>query len=222
MGIMDPNIRRRQDPAMLRAMVDAFSKAIGEELRNEPETEGDLWLGLAAGCANIGDFPRAIANSQQALNAYQSAFGSAHIKVALALDHLGKYQIANKEFEGRATAKLAVDVARKCGDPELLALCVLNAAKSFNDSGKATPEAIPLLREAIYLRTEIAPNLLACIDSTRCLVEALKALAHEGKLEEAKAILQEELVRAPKSADLLELVRTFREPVEKNNVSTNR
>ena len=71
------------------------------------------------------------------------------------------------------------------------------------------PEAIPLLREAIRLRRHDVPHFLALTDSTRLLVRALRALAAEGKQEEAMAILEQELKEAPKDGDLLKLLRTF-------------
>jgi tetratricopeptide (TPR) repeat protein len=195
---------------MLRTMMDAFSKGIGEELRNEPESEGDLWMGLATGCAEIGDYSRAITNSLQALDAYRAAFGSEQVKVAWALNRLGRYQSANNEVsKGRTNAQLAVTVARKCGNSELLAVCLLDAAKSFNNSGEPTPETIPLLRESLHLRRTVVPSLLSYLDATRSLVRALRALVVEGRAAEAKAILNEELKSDPSNADLLDLLKTF-------------
>ena len=132
-------------------------------------------------------------------------------KIALAFSRLGQFQRLDKDFSGSKTNALqAVAVARRCGDPEVLANCLLDAAQSFTESGKPTPEAIPLLRETMRLRRHDVPNFLALDNSTRQLVRALRALAAEGKQEEAMAILQEELKEAPNDGDLLKLLRTFR------------
>jgi serine/threonine protein kinase len=209
-SVLNPDLRARQDPATLRAMMDAFSQRLRVDSRNEPEVEGDIWMSLANGYASVGDYPGAITNSLEALNAYHAAFGSDHIKVALALDRLAKFQSANKEWsKGRTNAQLAVAVARKCANPDLLAVCLLDAGKLFSDSGHSTSEAIPLLREALQLRRDVVPNLMACIDSTRSLVKALQDLARKGKQDEAEAILQEELKESPADSDLLRLRELF-------------
>ena len=128
------------------------------------------------------------------------------MKVALALYHLGMFYRHNKDFsEAQAKGRQAVAVARTCSDPKTLAVCLLDAAKSFNAAGRPTPEAIPLLREAMHLRRRVVPHLLALLDGTRLLVKALEGLASEGRQDEAKAILEEELKEAPIDADLLRL-----------------
>ena len=221
-GVLNPDLRGRQDPATVRAMMDAASQRLHGDLKNEPELEGDIWLSLANGCASMGDYPGAVTNSLEALNAYHAVFGNDHMKVALALHRLAKFQYANKEtFKSRTNAQLAVAVARKYGNQELLAVCLLDAGKLFSNSGQLTPEAIPFIREALRLRRDVVPNLMACIDSTRSLVKALQALALEGKQDEAEAILREELKKAPKDPDMLKLLRTFGgEPSATNRPST--
>ena len=84
-----------------------------------------------------------------------------------------------------------------------------DAAQSFTESRIPRPEAIPLLRETMRLRRHDVPAFLALNNSTLQLVRALRALAAEGKQEEAMAILQEELKEAPKDAYLLKLLRAF-------------
>lgn len=165
---------------------------------------------MANSCASIGDYTRAVTNAQRAVNAYRLAFGEDHVKIAQALRRLGKSQRLDKDFSASKTNALqAVAVARRCGDPEVLARCLIDAARSFTESGESTTEAIPLLRETIRLRRHDVPNFLALGDSTQLLVHSLRALAAEGKQEEAMAILQEELKEAPKDSELLKLLRTF-------------
>lgn len=200
-----------QDQTLVRTvLLDYFTTRLGTELTNQPAVQADLWLGVAYSCAGTGDYPRAITNCQRAMNDYRLAFGVDHFRVALAMASLGRFQCLNKEFSAGKTNTLeAVAIARKCNNPDTLAKCLLDAAKSFSDSGKPTPETIPLLREARRLRLHVVPNLLACVDSTRLLVQALESLASQGRQDEAKAILEEELKETPEDEGLLKLLRKF-------------
>jgi tetratricopeptide (TPR) repeat protein len=147
------------------------------------------------------------------VEAYRRAFGFDHAKLALACSRLSKFQHLNGDIYGsRTNAQRAVSIARRCGDPETLADCLLEGAKSFSQSGRPAPEAIPWLREAMDLRRRVVPHLLALLDSTRLLVKALEDLASEGKLDEAKTILEEELKQDPSEGDLLSLLAAFNEP----------
>ena len=94
---------------------------------------------------------------------------------------------------------------------ETLAICLLDAGKAFCESSEPAPDAIPLLREAMLLRRNVVPHLLALSDSTQLLVRALQALAATGKQNEAEAILQEELKIAPTDAALQRLLHRFNE-----------
>jgi serine/threonine protein kinase/tetratricopeptide (TPR) repeat protein len=192
-------------------LLDFFSSRLSTELTNQPAAQGDLYLSIANSCARIGDYAPAVANSQRAVDAYRLAFGQDHVKVALAFSRLGNFQRYNKQFAaGKTNAQEAVAIARRCGDPETLAGCLINAARPFSNSDEPSPEAIPLLRETMRLRRRVVPNLMALFDSTRSLVRALQALADEGKHDEAMAILQEELKEAPSDEDLLKLLRALR------------
>ena len=203
------NSWRAKDPTLTRAGADFFSARVAVELTNQPAAQADLWLSIAAFCADMSDYRRAVTNCQRAVNAYRVA-GAEHQKLALALVRLGRFQSANKDVAaGRTNAQLAVATARTSGDPETLALCLLEAAKSFNESGEPAPEGIPFLREALHLRREVVPNLLACLDSRGSLVKALQALALEGKSDEVKAILHQELKESPSDQDLLDLLRAL-------------
>ena len=211
MTTIGPEAWRGQEAKLVRPiLLDFFSTRLGAELTNQPAAQGDLCLSLANSCARIGDYPGAVANSERAVDAYRLAFGHDHIKVALAFSRLGNFQRYNKQFgAGKTNAQEAVAIARRCGDPETLAGCLINAARPFSNSGEPSPEAIPLLRETMHLRRRVVPNLMALFDSTRSLVRALQALADEGKHDEAMAILQEELKEAPSDKDLLKLLRAL-------------
>jgi tetratricopeptide (TPR) repeat protein len=211
MGTIGPGVWSGKEAKLVRPiLLDFFAAPLGTDLTNKPAAQGDLWLSVANSCAGIADYTRAVTNAQRAVNAYRLAFGEDHVKIARALWRLGQFQRLDKDFSGSKTNALqAVAVARRCGDPEVLANCLLDAAQSFTESGKPRPEAIPLLRETMSLRRHDVPNFLSLNNSTRQLVRALRALAAEGKQEEAMAILQEELKETPKDGDLLKFLRTF-------------
>jgi hypothetical protein len=204
---VSPDTWSGQDAPLVRSiLLDFFSTRLATKLTNQPRAQGDLWLSVANSCAAIGDYGRAITNLQNSANAYRLTFGADHGKVALALSRLSRIQSKNGDVAtSRTNAKEAIRVARKFDDNETLATCLLEAAKSFSDSGVPTPEAIPWLREAMHLRRHVVPHLLALSDSTRLLVKALEGLAADGHSGEAMAILDEELRTSPKDADLRRL-----------------
>jgi serine/threonine protein kinase/tetratricopeptide (TPR) repeat protein len=213
MTTIGPGAWRGQEGKLIRpVLLDFFAARLGTDLTNQPAAQGDFWLSMANSCASIGDYTRAVTNAQRAVDAYRLAFGEDHVKIAQALRRLGKSQRLDKDFSAsKANALQAVAVARRCDDREVLARCLIDAARSFTEAGETTTEAIPLLRETVRLRRHDVPNLLALGDSTQLLVRSLRDLAAEGKQEEAMAILQEELKEAPKDAALLKLLRTFNE-----------
>ena len=160
--------------------------------------------------AAIDDYPAAVTNLQHAVAAYRSAFGDNHARLARALARLSRLQSLNHEFiAAKTNAELAVATARRGDDPETLAVCLLDAAKSHSNAGQPTPEAISLLREAMELRRNTVPHLMFLLDSTRLLVKALEGLALENRQDEATTILEEELKKAPRDGDLLRLRRAF-------------
>jgi serine/threonine protein kinase len=208
MTTIGPGAWGQQEANLVRPiLLDFFSARLGTNLTNQPEAQGDLWLSMANGCAAVGDYTRAVTNCHRAVNAYRLAFGENDAKVALAFSRLSNYQRLGKDFSGaRKNGQQSVAIARKTGNAELLAICLLDAGKAFNESGE-TSEAIPLLRETILLRRKVVGNFLALGDSTQHLVRALRALAATGKQDEAKAILQDELKKAPTDGVLQKLYR---------------
>ena len=200
-----PGTWRGHDTTLVRAMLDELSRRAGNELSKQPEAQGDIWVFIASRVAGMNDYPRAITNLQQAVEAYGRAYTNTQPRMARTLAMLGKMQSLNNELlVGKANALQGVAMARKCNDPETLAACLLDAAQSFRNSERFEPEAIPLLREALHLSREVVPNFLAGIESTRLLA---KALASDGKRDEAKALAQEALALAPSDKDLQEFLR---------------
>jgi len=210
MNATGPGVWRGQDATLVRRMLNGISEGVRESLTNQPAAQGDLWVSVGNSYAAIDDYPTAITNLQYAVIAYRTAFGDENTRLARALARLARLQSLNNDTAlAKANAEQAVDIARRCNDSETLAVCLLDAAKSFSDSERPRPEAIPLLREARQLRTHTVPHFLALLDSTRLLVKALEGLVAEGREEEAKAILEEELKQAPRDGELLKLRRAI-------------
>jgi tetratricopeptide (TPR) repeat protein len=210
---------RGQDTKVVHFMLDSLSTRVGRLLTNQPGAQGDLWVSVGGSYTTIGDYPRATKNFQLAVDAYRKAFDKPQVRLAAALGRLGRSQNLNKEFAaGRTNALLGVAMARKCNDPETLADCLLDAARSFHDSERFEPEAIPLLREAMHLRKSVVPSYFALIESTRLLA---KALASDGKKDEAKELAQKALEQAPTDTDLREfLARLDTAPAEADSNRT--
>ncbi|HAV65001.1 MAG TPA: serine/threonine protein kinase, partial [Verrucomicrobiales bacterium] len=205
-----PGVWRGQDATLVRGILNGMSQGVRRELTNQPAAQGDLWVSIGNSYAAIDDYPAAVTNLQHAVAAYRSAFGDDHARLARALARLCRLQSLNHEFiEAKTNAELAVATARRGDDPETLAVCLLDAAKSHSKAGQPAPEAIPLLREAMQLRRHTVPHLMFLLDSTRLLVKALEGLAAENRQSEAMAILEEELKLAPRDGDLLRLRRTL-------------
>jgi tetratricopeptide (TPR) repeat protein len=216
-----PGTWRGQDTTLVRAMMDELSRRAGTELSKQPQAQGDILTFIASRVVGMNDYPRAITNLEKAVEAYGRAYTNAQPRVARALAMLGKLQSSNKELvAGKTNALQGVAVARKCNDPETLAVCLLDAAESFRDSERFEPEAIPLLREAMHLRRSVVPNYFGRIESTRLLA---KALAFEGKKDEAKALAQKALEEAPSDTDLRDFLhRLDSAPAEANSNRTDR
>ena len=91
---------------------------------------------LGSAYRDIGDLSRAMTNYQQATDSYRLALGGDQVKLALALGYLGISQsFLNDIPAGQANARLGLEMARRCGDPETLAVCLANMGRSFNFYG---------------------------------------------------------------------------------------
>jgi len=210
MNSVDPGMWRGKDVTLVRQMLHGMSMRVHKELAGEPIAQGDLWLAFGNGFAGTEDYPNAITNLQMAAQAYQSAPGTQHLRLSRALRRLSRVQGVNHDAVAcRSNALLAVHFARESGDPETLASALLDGGKALNDTSQFN-DAIPLLRESVQLRRKVVPHMLACIDSTRCLVKALEGIAAMGRQDEAEVILEEELQISPVDGDLRKLRRSFR------------
>ncbi len=201
---------RGQDPVFAHRFLDRISVGVQLMLSDQPALQGDVRVGLGNSYAAIDDFPKAVTNLQLAIQAYQTAFGTQHVRLAGAVAQLGRVcRLAQNDAAARSNAQWSVAIARGCNDPETLADCLLNAAKSFTSAESPPPDAIPFLREAMEMRRHTVPHLLALLDSTRLLVKAIEGLIAVGREDEAKAILEEELRKSPEDGDLRKLQQTL-------------
>ena len=210
-----PAIRRGMDTKLVHAMTDELSRRANVELVNQPQAQGDILVFLANRISAIDDIPRAITNLQKAVEAYRRAGTNAQLRLARTLVTLGSFQNRNNELAAaRSHALLGIEVARQCGDFETLATCLLDAAKVLNDSGEPGSEVIPILRESLELRGTVVPSYLAQIETMRMLA---KALAADGKSDEANRLAEQALEQAPTDADLKSFLHELAQASTKTN-----
>jgi tetratricopeptide (TPR) repeat protein len=166
-----PSVARGRDGTVLREILGHAGERIDRELRDQPEAQGDLWLTLGKTYSDIGDRRSAVTNFQRAVESYQLAFHAPNTNLALALGLLGMSQAGEGDVKaGKVNSTLAVEMARKCGNPQTLAACLESLARSFHqwfvqEGAQFLPEAATLRRR---LGTNTA-NLIALGDTLRLL-----------------------------------------------------
>ena len=184
-----PSVARGRDATLLREILDKAAGRVDVELNEQPELRGDLRLTLGSVYADIGDLPRALTNYQRATDSYRVAFGDNNVKLALALGNLGQYQsFLNDIPAGEASARLGLEMARRCGDPETLAACLANVARSFNFYSMGSTQGVPYIREAIALRQKLNNNPVALADCMEWLACCL------GDGEESESMVRQALI----------------------------
>jgi tetratricopeptide (TPR) repeat protein len=160
-----PSVARGRDATLLREILDKTATRVGSDLKDRPDVQGDLWFALGNTYQDINDYPSAITMFRGAVESYRRAFGDENSKVAIALAHLGRCQSFNKDVAtGKANAQLGLAMARKCHDPETLASCLLDMARSFDFWDMGTSQGAPYAREAVELRTQFGNDPAALAD----------------------------------------------------------
>ena len=163
-----PSVARGRDATVLREMLDKTAARVGDEFKDQPEVQGDLWFTLGLTFVDIGDRPRAVTNYQHAVDNYRQAPGSRSAKLARALGALGNTQcFLNDLAHGQTNCQLALDIARQCGDEKILAACLMDRACSFAVWGMTTREGVPYAREAAGLYRQLGTNpvsLASCLN----------------------------------------------------------
>jgi eukaryotic-like serine/threonine-protein kinase len=170
-----PSVARGRDATLLREILDKAAGRVDVELKDQPEARGDLQITLGNAYGEIGDLPRALTNYQRATDSYRVAFGDNNVKLAFALGYLGQSQsFLNDIPAGQASARLGLEMARRCGDPETLAACLANVSRSFNYYGMGSTQGVPYIREAIALRQKLSNDPVAladCMEFLACCLD---------------------------------------------------
>ncbi len=116
---------------------------MGKDLRDQPEVQGDLFFTLAITYADISGDERGLEMFQHAADSYRIALGDENSS-ARALARLGSMQsMRGNPSQGKKTAQLAVDVARRCEDRAVLAECLYHraiAGRIYSWSGRTGSE----------------------------------------------------------------------------------
>jgi len=185
-----PSVARGRDAAILHEILAKTAGRVDKDLPDQPEVRGDLWFALGDTYRDIGDYPRAIRMLEKAVASYRVAFANGHPKLALALGQLGKCQSFDRDVPtGRANAELGLKISRQSDDPETLAICLMDMARSFASWGMTTPESIPCLREAQAIWQRLGNNPVAQAD---CLIRLGGTLQGSDNVE-AEALVREGL-----------------------------
>ncbi len=157
-----PSVARGRDASVLREMLEQTADRVTTEIQDQPEVQGDIFRTIGDTYSDIGDHPRAITNLQKSVASYRLAFHGDHKNLALALGHLGSCQSFTGDVtNGHYHAELGAQMARKCGDPETLASCLLYVAKSFLAWGMTSPDGLPYAREASELYRKLGNRPIA-------------------------------------------------------------
>jgi tetratricopeptide (TPR) repeat protein len=185
-----PSVARGRDTTMLREILDKTAQRVQKDLPHQPEVQGDLWMTLGKTYADVGDYPRAMMSCQHAMENYRLALGNENPKLAMALGRLGKYQGLNgNSSTGKRNAELGLQMARRCGDNQVIVDCLISKADSL-DPYIYVDDAAPLYREAIALQKELGddPPLLADL-----MLSLAGCIEGPGKREESESLTRQAL-----------------------------
>jgi tetratricopeptide (TPR) repeat protein len=190
-----PSVARGRDATIIREILEKTSEDVGRKFKDLPEVRGDIWLELGFAYVDIGDHPRAITNLEKAVASYRLAFPGDHKHLALALGQLGSCQsFTGNITNGHYHAGLGLEMARKCGDKEVLLSCLRLYALSFKAWGVSSIEGAPFLREASELRKQLGDDPVGIADSIADLAGSLTNHEEVLKLtQEALALYRKNL-----------------------------
>jgi tetratricopeptide (TPR) repeat protein len=170
-----PSVARGRDGKLLHEILDKTADRLNNDLKTQPEVQGDIWQTLGNTYAAIGDDVRALESYQDAVDSYRVAFGNDSTKLALALGELGRCQsITGHIGIGLTNAQLGLQIARQCGDAETLANCLSDVGTSFDHSHVISPESEPYLRESVTLWRQLGKNPSALADALYALATAIR------------------------------------------------
>ncbi len=178
-----PSVARGRDATLLRELLAKIAVRLDNELGDQPEVRGDIYFTLGKTYLDIGDHDHAIPMFGNAMKCYRQAFGNRHPKLALAQGHLGRCQSFKTDVHsGNSNALAGLEMARTFADSETLAVCLMNAARSFEGWGMTATQGVPYVREVIEIRKQRGDNPIALADAFMFLAGALpEAQAAEGE-----------------------------------------
>src|ERR1044071_9119128 len=157
-----PQAARGRDTTLLHQVLASASERAEKDLKHQPEVQGGIWMTLGNTYSDIGEMPLAVAMFQHAADSYRLVGVKAEAKLARALGRLGSRQSFTGNIStGSTNALLGLQLARKCGDPETLATCLFEVARSFNAYGTGSSQGLPYVREALAIRRQRGTNQLS-------------------------------------------------------------
>ena len=181
-----PSVARGRDTTLMREILEKTAGRVENELRGQPEVQGDVWVVLGSTFADIGDQERAAAMYERAVASYRQALVGDHRKLALALGRLGgALSWNNRLSEGTNYAAEGLAMARRLGDDATLASSLVRYARSMNNWGLGSPAAVPFLEEALSIERKRGTNspavasILSRLSVSVTNAEAGTALARE-------------------------------------------
>ncbi len=148
-----PSVARGRDDKVVREILETTSARVSKELNEQPEVQGDIYFTVGTTYLDIGDHPRAATNLQQAVASYRLAGLGDHTNLAITLSALGACQSFTGDVDrGRSNAWLGLEMARRCGDSDVLFICLGRYGGSLGAWGQFSTKSEPYLREAYELK----------------------------------------------------------------------
>jgi hypothetical protein len=180
-----PGVARGRDGTLLKEILDNTATRVQNELKDQPEIQGDLNSTLASTYRDLDDFEKAKALQQLAVDEYRRAFGNQHWKLALALGRLGFTQRElNNDSAGTESASVGLEMARKCADKRTLAECLYYMARSLAQYFCAR-EGEPYLREAVAIQSDLGDDPAKLATYRRTLACSLSdSIGNEAEAEQ--------------------------------------
>ncbi len=195
LGAAGPSVALGRDATVLREMLEKTSVRIGQELKDQPEVQGDIYSTIGSTFVDMGDHRRAITNLELAVSSYRLAFTNDHRNLADSLSALGFCQSFTMDVtNGNRNARLGLEMARRCGDQEILFRCLMNYACSFNAWGMGSTEAEPYEREALELKKRMGNDPVGLAEAKHLFASfSTNADEYVKLLREALEVFQREL-----------------------------
>jgi tetratricopeptide (TPR) repeat protein len=186
-----PSVARGRDATLLKELLDKTAARVQNELKDQPEIQGDLNSTLASTYRDLDDFQKAKVLQQLAVDEYRRAFGDQHPKLALALGRLGFTQRwLSNDPAGKETASAGLEMARKCADKSTLAESLYYMARSLAQHISAR-EGEPYLREAVAIQRDLGDDPATLGKYMGALADCL--IDSNGNQAEAEHLLREAL-----------------------------